>query len=160
MRACMREARASLTRTSASSARPSVTSARSSGMGAASNSPRRKTSAGCRARPAARKRGSSGRKRHGAEVKMASLRSLTRTWLPQNFKKHFQQVLLGYHSYAPSFSSAGEDMILRHAIGSDKMEGFYVDVGAYHPVILSNTYFFYLNGWRGINLDARPVSRK
>jgi len=91
---------------------------------------------------------------------MASLRSLTRTWLPQNFKKHFQQVLLGYHSYAPSFSSAGEDMILRHAIGSDKMEGFYVDVGAYHPVILSNTYFFYLNGWRGINLDARPGSRK
>jgi FkbM family methyltransferase len=91
---------------------------------------------------------------------MASLRSLTRLWLPQNLKKQFQQALLGYHSYAPSFSSAGEDMILRHAVGSDKMEGFYVDVGAYHPVIMSNTYFFYLNGWRGINLDARPGSRQ
>lgn len=91
--------------------------------------------------------------------KMASLRSLTRPWLPQDVKKRFQQALLGYHSYAPSFSSAGEDMILRHIIGSDKMEGFYVDVGAYHPVLSSNTYFFYLNGWRGINVEARPGSR-
>jgi FkbM family methyltransferase len=90
---------------------------------------------------------------------MASFRSLTRRWLPQVFKKYFQQLLLGYHSYAPSFSSAGEDMILRHVIGSDKMEGFYVDVGAYHPVISSNTYFFYLDGWRGINVEARPGSR-
>ncbi|MBC7932643.1 MAG: FkbM family methyltransferase [Rubrivivax sp.] len=91
---------------------------------------------------------------------MASLRSLTRRWLPHDIKKHFQQLLLGYHSYAPSFASAGEDMILRHVIGSDKMEGFYVDVGAYHPVLSSNTYFFYLNGWRGINVEARPGSRK
>ncbi|HST51251.1 MAG TPA: FkbM family methyltransferase [Pyrinomonadaceae bacterium] len=90
---------------------------------------------------------------------MASIRSLTRSWLPQDFKKYFQRVLLGYDSYAPSFASAGEDMILRHVIGSDKMEGFYVDVGAYHPVLSSNTYFFYLNGWRGINVEARPGSR-
>ena len=51
---------------------------------------------------------------------MASLRTLTRRWLPHDIKKHFQQALLGYHSYAPSFASAGEDMILRHLIGSDK----------------------------------------
>ena len=50
-------------------------------------------------------------------------------------------------------------MILRHLLGSDKMDGFYVDVGAYHPVLSSNTYFFYLNGWRGINIEARPGSR-
>ena len=90
---------------------------------------------------------------------MASLRTLTRRWLPHDIKKHFQQALLGYHSYAPSFASAGEDMILRHLIGSDKMDGFYVDVGAYHPVRASNTYFFYVNGWRGINVEARPGSK-
>ena len=90
---------------------------------------------------------------------MPSLRSLTRLWLPLNLKKSFQQALLGYHSYAPCFSSAGEDMILRHLIGSDKMDGFYVDVGAYQPVLSSNTYFFYLNGWRGINIEARPGSQ-
>ncbi|MDT7602101.1 MAG: hypothetical protein QOF61_98, partial [Acidobacteriota bacterium] len=91
--------------------------------------------------------------------KMPSLRSLTRRWLPQKLKKSFQQALLGYHSYAPSFSGAGEDMILHHLVGSDKMDGFYVDVGAYHPMHLSNTYFFYLKGWRGINIEARPGSR-
>ena len=91
---------------------------------------------------------------------MLNFRTLTRRWLPQNLKKSFQQLLLGYDSYAPSFSSAGEDMMLRHLLGSDKMNGFYVDVGAFHPTLGSNTYFFYLNGWRGINIDARPGSKK
>lgn len=36
--------------------------------------------------------------------------------------------------------------------------GFYVDVGAHHPVRFSNTYFFYKKGWRGINIDATPGS--
>jgi FkbM family methyltransferase len=91
---------------------------------------------------------------------MASLRSLTKRWLPRGLKKHFQQLVLGYHSYAPSFSAAGEDTILRHIIGSDTMDGFYVDVGAYDPVRWSNTFFFYLSGWRGINIEARPGSRQ
>src|SRR5687767_14463398 len=91
---------------------------------------------------------------------MVNLRSFTRLWVPQNLKKSVQQLLLGYHSYAPSFSSAGEDMILRHIISSDKRDGFYVDVEAYHPTHQSNTYFFYLYGWRGINIEARPGSRK
>jgi FkbM family methyltransferase len=79
--------------------------------------------------------------------------------VPRNLKRSVQQLALGYHSYAPSFSCAGEDMILRHLIGADKMDGFFIDVGAYHPVLLSNTYFFYLNGWRGINIEVRPGSR-
>ncbi len=49
-------------------------------------------------------------------------------------------------------------MILRHLIGAEKKNGFYVDVGAFHPVHSSNTYLFYLNGWRGINIDACPGS--
>jgi FkbM family methyltransferase len=84
---------------------------------------------------------------------------LTRHWLPLGTKTFLQQLVLGYHSFAPSFSCAGEDMILRHLIGPDKRDGFYVDVGAWDPVRLSNTYFFYLQGWRGINIDARPGSR-
>ena len=51
-------------------------------------------------------------------------------------------------------------MILRHILGSDKMSGFYVDVGAFHPTLFSNTYFFYLNGWNGINVEARPGSKE
>jgi FkbM family methyltransferase len=90
---------------------------------------------------------------------MPSYRTLTRRWLPPGLKKSFQRLVLGYDSYAPSFSSAGEDMVLRHLLGSDKMSGFYIDVGAFHPTLFSNTYFFYLNGWRGINVEARPGSK-
>jgi FkbM family methyltransferase len=89
-----------------------------------------------------------------------SLRSLTRFWLAGGLKTGLRHFLLGHQAYAPSFSSAGEDMILRHVIGSDKMDGFYVDVGAYDPVHGSNTHFFYIKGWRGINVEARPGSRK
>ncbi|HKZ01137.1 MAG TPA: FkbM family methyltransferase [Pyrinomonadaceae bacterium] len=89
-----------------------------------------------------------------------SLRTLTRFLLPPRLKRSVQQVLFGYHSYAPSFSSAGEDMILRHLVGSDKQDGFFVDVGAYDPVISSNTHFFSVNGWHGINIEARPGSRR
>lgn len=55
----------------------------------------------------------------------------------------------------PSYSQEGEDMILRR-IFDGKQYGFYVDVGAHHPQRFSNTYFFYLRGWRGINIDAMP----
>jgi FkbM family methyltransferase len=43
-------------------------------------------------------------------------------------------------------------------IFENKKAGFYVDVGAHHPMRFSNTYFFYRRGWRGINIDAMPGS--
>lgn len=54
-----------------------------------------------------------------------------------------------------SYSQEGEDMILRRYldVGSP---GVYVDVGAHHPFRFSNTYFFYKNGWSGINIDPLP----
>jgi FkbM family methyltransferase len=54
------------------------------------------------------------------------------------------------------FSQFGEDVVLRVLVGSEQKKGFYVDVGAYHPKHLSNTYFFYKKGWHGINIDANP----
>ena len=57
-----------------------------------------------------------------------------------------------------SFSQEGEDMILAR-IFEGKERGFYVDVGAHHPKRFSNTYHFYLRGWRGINIDAAPGSK-
>ena len=58
-----------------------------------------------------------------------------------------------------SFAQEGEDMILRRLFeGQDK--GFYVDVGAHHPWRFSNTYYFYRQGWHGINIDAMPGSMR
>jgi FkbM family methyltransferase len=56
-----------------------------------------------------------------------------------------------------SYSQEGEDRVLARMIGV-KGDGFYVDVGAHHPRHLSNTFLFYLRGWRGINIDAQPQS--
>jgi FkbM family methyltransferase len=56
-----------------------------------------------------------------------------------------------------SYAQEGEDMILAR-IFYHQPNGFYVDVGAYHPQMISNTYYFYLQGWRGINIDAMPGS--
>lgn len=56
-----------------------------------------------------------------------------------------------------SYSQEGEDLILKKHFGN-KENGFFVDIGAHHPFRFSNTYLFYKNGWRGINIDAMPGS--
>jgi FkbM family methyltransferase len=55
------------------------------------------------------------------------------------------------------FSQEGEDIILDKFF-YEKQKGFYVDIGAHHPMRLSNTYKYYLKGWKGINVDAMPGS--
>lgn len=37
--------------------------------------------------------------------------------------------------------------------------GYWVDVGAHHPISNSNTYWFYRRGWRGINIDSAPGTK-
>ena len=72
-----------------------------------------------------------------------------------------RRFFLRYPALAPFsqclFSQEGEDILLRHMIGM-KRNGFYVDIGAHHPFRFSNTYLFYLRGWRGINVDPMPGS--
>lgn len=57
------------------------------------------------------------------------------------------------------YGQDGEDLVLDRLL-ERQAEGFYVDVGAHHPVRFSNTYLFYKRGWRGINIDAMPGSMK
>ena len=57
------------------------------------------------------------------------------------------------------YSQEGEDIILSEFF-PNKTDGFYVDVGAHHPMRFSNTHMFYKKGWRGINIDAMPGSMK
>jgi FkbM family methyltransferase len=56
-----------------------------------------------------------------------------------------------------SFSQHAEDLIAESYL-TDVTAGFYVDIGAHHPVRLSNTYRFYRKGWKGINVDPNPVA--
>lgn len=65
-----------------------------------------------------------------------------------------RSMLLGRY-FRRSYSQEGEDMILRR-IFDRCTDGFFVDVGAHHPMRFSNTCSFYLSGWRGINIEPNP----
>jgi FkbM family methyltransferase len=67
-----------------------------------------------------------------------------------------------FPSYFSSHSELGEDMMIRgvlHHMGlAWGHQGFFIDIGAHHPVSHSNTWHFYRSGWRGVNVDATPGS--
>ena len=51
-----------------------------------------------------------------------------------------------------SYSYSGVDLIVDY-IFKNKNNGFYLDVGAQHPISNNNTYLLYKRGWRGVNID-------
>lgn len=56
-----------------------------------------------------------------------------------------------------SFSQSGEDLIMQYIfmwLGIEKPS--YIDIGAHHPTLLSNTYLFYKNGSTGICVEPDP----
>lgn len=51
-----------------------------------------------------------------------------------------------------SYAQNLEDFVLWRALKNIK-NGFYIDIGAYHPILHSVSYAFYLRGWRGVNIE-------
>lgn len=86
-------------------------------------------------------------------------------FIPPFLKKKIQLYLIGpnlgpYPEH--HFSQGGEDIILLQILKGYnlfKTNGFFVDVGAYHPHYSSNTHKLYELGWRGINIEPRPGSK-
>ena len=76
-------------------------------------------------------------------------------------KSVIRRLLRGDPAMDPNicYGQDGEDLILNRLLNG-QAQGFYIDVGAHHPVRFSNTYLFYKRGWRGINIDAMPGSMK
>jgi len=77
-----------------------------------------------------------------------------------SLKQHMPNL---YRQLSPSqhlhfhFSQNGEEILLKNNLQKYfhfQDRGFFVDLGAFHPVIISNTYTLYLLGWRGLNVDA------
>lgn len=54
------------------------------------------------------------------------------------------------------FGQWGEDVIIRKIFNDKSFNGFYLDLGAYHPFTHSNTAYFWMKGWSGVNIDANP----
>ncbi len=96
---------------------------------------------------------------------------MTRLTMLQQFKRVIPATLrarLGrlyrerWKEYATStYSQEGEDLLLARIFEELQIgTGFFVDIGAHHPKRFSNTYYFYRRGWRGINVDPLPGSKR
>ena len=56
-----------------------------------------------------------------------------------------------------SYSQCGEDLIVRYVFDFLKIPTpTYLDIGAHHPMFLSNTFLFYQQGSSGLNIEPDP----
>jgi FkbM family methyltransferase len=53
-----------------------------------------------------------------------------------------------------SYAQNMEDILLDRVFAG--RVGTFLDIGANHPYVDNNTYFFYLRGWRGVNVEPSP----
>lgn len=63
------------------------------------------------------------------------------------FLKIFKKSKKRYH-----YADNGEDIIIQ-GLFNHKKDGFYIDVGCYHPIRASLTHLLYKKGWKGVNVD-------
>lgn len=54
-----------------------------------------------------------------------------------------------------SYSEYGQDAFVLRRIYNSKPDGIFVDVGANHPIVDSNTYLLELNGWTGLAIEPQ-----
>jgi FkbM family methyltransferase len=76
-----------------------------------------------------------------------------------NFLHILQNIYIKNKYFIPkkTYSQFGEDLKVKK-IFQNKKKGFYVDVGAYHPIKINNTHLLHKEGWRGINIDVSQFS--
>lgn len=63
-----------------------------------------------------------------------------------------------FSARGPYYSQYYEDFILAYVFAGEK-DGTYVDVGANDPDSMTVTKYFYLQGWRGVNIEPNPDHR-
>lgn len=69
--------------------------------------------------------------------------------------------LLDFRHTRKSFSQFGEDLIIESAFNIIKEKNItYLDIGANHPFLISNTYYFYRNGSTGTLIEPDPTLYK
>jgi len=76
---------------------------------------------------------------------MKLIKNKVKDFLLKSFGKYFNI----------SFSRSGDDIQLMKLI-NNSTPGVYLDIGSWHPIKASNTYYFYLRNWRGICIDPNP----
>ena len=56
-----------------------------------------------------------------------------------------------------SYAMDGEDLAI-DLFNKKRDKGFYVDIGAHHPIQRNNTHLLFKKGWEGINIDINQFS--
>ena len=56
-----------------------------------------------------------------------------------------------------SYAMDGEDAAI-NVFNKKTEKGFYVDIGAHHPIQRNNTHLLFKKGWEGINIDVNKFS--
>jgi FkbM family methyltransferase len=76
-------------------------------------------------------------------------------WLAKLIRKTDE----AYHSGKTSWAQQGEDMIIDFVFKWQLGEcnPSFLDIGTNHPYLLSNTYFFYKKGCRGVSVEPDPA---
>jgi FkbM family methyltransferase len=59
------------------------------------------------------------------------------------------------HQSRTTYSQYAEDLFIDRFFAF-KPSGTYIDIGANHPTVFSNTKRFYDKGWRGVNIEPNP----
>jgi hypothetical protein len=76
-----------------------------------------------------------------------------KAWLSTWWQIQFVRDIPLYFDRRETYSQHGEDSFLVEHVFSGKNTGFYVDIGASHPIRWSNTYALYRRGWSGIIVE-------
>ena len=71
----------------------------------------------------------------------------------------YYQLLFRYKLFykRKNYSQFDEDLFIANFF-SNKKNGKFVDLGAFHPIRYNNTHLLYKKGWSGTNIDLNPVA--
>ena len=95
------------------------------------------------------------------------IKKFLRTYIKKNLRygSYLYRIYLFYNLYIKekfylkrkTYSQNREDLFINKFFKKQK-KGYYLDIGAFHPLKFSNTQLLYNRGWNGINIDMNPVS--
>ena len=75
-----------------------------------------------------------------------------RTWMYYElYVKNFRKRIKKY------YSQYGEDKEIANFF-KKKTRGYYCDIGCFHPIRYSNTFYLFKRGWQGTNIDVNQTS--
>lgn len=84
-------------------------------------------------------------------IREVGLKKFVYAGIMEVYRKAYLELILG------SYAQNKEDLILEKLL---PRKGRYLEIGAYHPTRLSNTYRLYKNGWAGVVVEPNPEVKK